>query len=284
LSIVEDRSVRLPDFTQVYWASPESQARLAPRIRASKKMHRQLELESVRQGLRRCGILLVQMNEVSPLGARVREMGLELLEVSEMAVAEGYSSERLDIGRAATAGMYAVGRSNEAKAVASAYLNEDHPTVAGLLGYPQCCADFFQQVWGEQGLIDTLWPMTLGTQGARLDAPRHADVGFHPHCNMFFKSLGLRRVFHLPCSGLCTATIGVADRLARLALELGSGESVSFLDQFLAQPLEWTAKHGVAIIETEHVAVATKTDFYRQSLSISCEPADRGRASSELAA
>jgi len=280
LSILEDGSVRLPDFVQLFWGSPDSRERLVPRIRAGKTLHRRLELESVRHGLRRCGILLVQNNEVSSLGAQVREMGLGFIEVSEMALAEGYSSERLDIGASATAGMYAVGRLDEAEAVAAAYLNEDHATVAGLLGYPQCCADFFREVWGEQGLIDTLWPMTLNTDGAKFPTPGRAEARFHPHCNMFFKSVGIRRVFHLPCSGLCGPTVEVADALAGLAGELGGEEVVSFLDGFLAEPVTWSAKHGVAIIETRHLAVATKTDFRRQSLSMSCEPTHREHASS----
>jgi 2-polyprenyl-3-methyl-5-hydroxy-6-metoxy-1,4-benzoquinol methylase len=72
--------------------------------------------------------------------------------------------------------------------------------------------------------------------------------------------LGVRAVFHLPCSYDCEAS----DRLARhhldLARDLGFGEEAEWLRQMLGWPAEWSALHGIAEIRTPVVKIVTRTD------------------------
>jgi 2-polyprenyl-3-methyl-5-hydroxy-6-metoxy-1,4-benzoquinol methylase len=72
--------------------------------------------------------------------------------------------------------------------------------------------------------------------------------------------LGVRAVFHLPCSYDCQASVLLAESHLRLASELGFREEADWLDEMLKWPVEWSALHGIAEIRTPVVKIVTRTD------------------------
>src|SRR5678816_1000622 len=79
-----------------------------------------------------------------------------------------------------------------ASELANAYTANDNDRVGRLLGFPACCRAFFERTWA-QGTEDTTWQMARPTEGP-------------DECNILARWLGIRWVFHLPCSFRCEET------------------------------------------------------------------------------
>jgi hypothetical protein len=81
-----------------------------------------------------------------------------------------------------------------------------------------------------------------------------------PELNLFLRWLGVRPVFHLPCSFTCEASIGVAREIAAVATQVGGSEEITSIYKMLRWPIQWSALHGIAEIETPVLRIATRTD------------------------
>jgi hypothetical protein len=58
----------------------------------------------------------------------------------------------------------------------------DDRTIGRLLGYPDCCREFFKRVWVDEGMVDTTWPVAVATAGANFGGagrPAPNGVGIH---------------------------------------------------------------------------------------------------------
>ena len=61
---------------------------------------------------------------------------------------------------------FVLGMSADLAEFKTAWDRSDDRTIGKLLGYPDCCRDFFKRVWVDEGLVDTTWPMALNTTGS----------------------------------------------------------------------------------------------------------------------
>lgn len=162
----------LPEFTRVAWASAEARAVWEPRVRDASLALLSVEVESVRQGLRRCALQFTKDT------TDLRRFG----ELPFAPVAPGRC---------------VVARSDGDKAeFLRAWHGRDDITVGALLGFPECCTKFFHEVWNVQGLRDTTLAMA-GTPGSARG-------------NILGRWLGVRYVPHLPCSWACEETAQMA--------------------------------------------------------------------------
>jgi len=103
------------------------------------------------------------------------------------------------------------------------------------LGYPQCCIDFFMDFWVRRGLKDPLSTLTITQPLTK-------------YTNVALRAIGVRPVFHLPCSPKCKGTVEIARKLRILAVSGGYNESVESMDRLLTMPFDVSAKNGTAEI------------------------------------
>jgi hypothetical protein len=131
--------------------------------------------------------------------------------------------------------------------------------MASLLGYPECCAAFFQEVWIEQQLVDTTWLMAAATTPP-LDGDRCIELSGPAEANILWRWMGIRAVSHLPCRFDCAASVALSRRLMTVGRNAGYATEMGWLTEILSWPVQWSALHGVAEIKTPLLKVSTCTD------------------------
>lgn len=168
----------LLDFTRVAWTSAHAKAVWGPRVAAISAALLDVEVASVRAGLRPAAL------QFTPTTAALRRFdGLAFAPVAPGRCVVGQDRATVD-------------------AFLTAWHARDDRAVGLLLGFPSCCVDFFDRVWNRDGLRDT----TLDMAGAA-----GPDA-----CNILGRWIGVRAVPHLPCAWDCPATAAFAARLNAL--------------------------------------------------------------------
>lgn len=212
----------LPEFTRKAWASAEAQAVWAPRVQAVASALLDMEVQSVREGVRPVAL------QLTPDVASLRRIGdLAYAPVTPGRCAIAQDRRTLD-------------------AFLSVWHGERDDVAAGrLLGFPECCCRFFHDVWNVRKLRDT----TLAMAGA--------DTAGPAACNILGRWLGVRLVTHLPCSWQCQRTLEQARALA----PCWDPQALAWAEEMLSWPAEYSALHGIAIVVFPVVKVVVNTDY-----------------------
>jgi hypothetical protein len=78
--------------------------------------------------------------------------------------------------------------------------------------------------------------------------------------NMFWRSIGVRAVPHLPCRIDCADSLTLAERMLLVARQSGFANEADWTEEILSWPVEWSALHGIAEIKTPIMKIITRTD------------------------
>jgi hypothetical protein len=142
----------------------------------------------------------------------------------------------------------------------------DDEEIGRLLGYPACCHEFFKQVWVEQAMVDTTWPMAAATTPPpdSADSVTALAVTGPPEANILWRWMGVRAVSHLPCRFDCENTVALGKQLIEVGQKHGYEREMDWLLEILSWPVEWSALHGIAEIKTPVLKVSTRTDATAQ--------------------
>lgn len=253
---------RLHDFTRYSWASDLARNVWQPRFEKIMAWWERVEWLSVAAGLRGCALKIVHAAALPELSDEMRRHGLSTAPLGKVSATQAsYAATQTE---AKDGGPFAyrvvVGPAANVEQFQSAWNANRQAEVGALLGYPACCADFFERVWCEERLIDTTWPMARNTASKTATGERVISVECAPQANILLRWLGLRAVFHLPCRFDCEATVGMADQLLALGREEGYAREVEWLLEALSWPVEWSALHGIAEVKTPVLKVAALTD------------------------
>jgi 2-polyprenyl-3-methyl-5-hydroxy-6-metoxy-1,4-benzoquinol methylase len=154
----------------------------------------------------------------------------------------------------------AIGRPSAVSCLVQAFRANDDETVGRLLGYPTCCMAFFKRIWSDASMVDTTWPMALGSVNKSCPSDRLIEIPTISECVMHFRWLGVRAVFHLPCSYDCELSINLARQNLLIAQQSGFYEEANFFAEMIKWPTQWSALHGIAEIRTPIVKVVARTD------------------------
>ncbi len=211
---------------RLQWTSETIKDEWAPKVHGIQTMIRYLEIQSVISGQRSGALFSAPPGSSEWIG--LRELNVIPFGVSK---SEDYSSSTV---------FPKEGEPYVVRALVtpdSVHPNNDIEW-GTTLGYPQCCIDFFMDFWVKRGLKDPLSTLTMGAITQPLTK----------YTNVALRVIGVRPVFHLPCSLKCEGTVEIARKLRMLAVTGGYGESVEAMDSLLAMPFNVSAKNGTAEI------------------------------------
>lgn len=250
----------LPDFTRISWVSDAAEAAWAPRLARIDRAWKEVEWLSVQAGLRPCAVRHVQPEEFVEEGHRGARAGLGGLPVAIEAARDGYTTTAV---RARLGDPYVfrvvVGSPKAVAAFGDAFAASDDREIGRLLGFPPCCHAFFKEVWVDQGLVDTTWPMAANAV-MPADGDRSIQVDGPWEANILWRWMGVRAVPHLPCSFRCQASVALAKGLMQVGTGSGYAEEMGWISEILSWPAEWSALHGIAEIKTPILRVSARTD------------------------
>ncbi len=252
---------RLPEFVRYAWVDDAARRYWEPRLEVVKDAWSRVELASVRHDVRPAAVRVVHPAAIAAPDGELAGLEIELLGAVAMSGPYMASVAPPDPGRP-YALQVAAGRRGAARALAGAWRDGDQAEVGRLLGFPACCARFFERVWVDERWVDTTWPMAMGTTAREPQASDDADVVVQgpTAANILLRWLGLRAVPHLPCAFDCAATAMLGYALAGVFKREGLDEPLALLGEMLEWPVEWSALHGIAEIKTPVVRITAHTD------------------------
>jgi len=261
---------RFQEFTKHHWINDETRALWEPRIGKVCACLVELEWRSILEGVRVCALRVVAPREFEVLSGTLARHGLVVDALEKIAAQDGYASSR----RAARAGepfryWCVIGRPGDIQQMKAAQLIGDDQAVGRLLGYPPCCTVFYQNVWVKDGFIDTTWPMAHNATRKRSITRTHVEIPAVSKCSILLRWLGLRIVFHLPCSFDCQPTVKLADKFIEIARAAGYHQEMDWLEEMLSWPVEWSALYGLAEITTPVGTTFTVTDVTDEKYRVS---------------
>ena len=245
----------LPDFSRLQWVSAEARSAWEPRIRSIGEHFAAAERESVEAGIRSAALQSISPEQqgLPELAKRAAKKGLTVAPLECQGrhphgyaagavhqTASGPWDYRVVMTTVGAAGTFV-----------EAWSKNDDEAIGRLLGYPECCRQFFAQTWGK-GSVDPTWEMADHGAGA-IEA------------NILLRWLGVRYVPHLPCGFRCKDTI----ELGRKLRELIPRRERHWMDALLSMPMLWSSLHGIGEVVTPIVTLNFRSDVAHELRGIS---------------
>jgi hypothetical protein len=238
----------LPDFTRHSWVSDRARLTWEPRMARIRHAWSEVQWLSVVDKIRPCALVGFPKNVPSTVISRWSEKHLSAVSLP--------AGEHQTL----TGTVYvAVGSLVDVRCAREAWNTRDDDALGRLLGYPECCRSFFQEVWVKQQSLDTTWAMATNT-AAPAGSTVAIESGEANLANILWRWLGVRAVPHLPCSFRCKKTIQLGEELLQVATRVGYADEGRWLAEMLSWPIEWSALHGIAEIKTPLLKISTRTD------------------------
>jgi len=251
----------LPDFTRIIWINDGAQKIWQPILEQITKAWLEIEWLSVVEGIRSCSLTAVTPEELIQKGGQWAEHGLNNLPLAIQGISNytySATSTAVEPGKP-FAFRIVVGKPHHVIEFKRAWDAGDDKSIAKLLGYPDCCMDFYRESWVKHGLIDTTWPMA--TEDMTLSGEQTSvEVNGPPEANILWRWMGARAVPHLPCSFSCDVTVEFGRKMIQVGRKAGYAMEMDRLMEILSWPVEWSALHGIAVIKTPVLKVSTRTD------------------------
>lgn len=192
-----------------------------PILRAAQAAWSEMELVSVSERLRDSALVQLEPAEIPRAASDVARAGLAISILEHGA----YGRFRAAVHVPGLAAEWHL-----------AWEASDHQAIGRMLGFPDCCREFFARAWA--GTSDRDITPAMGS----VDGPWQA--------NTMLRWLGVRLVPHLPCSADCAKTIANAEGYLAMGARLGI--DLLPLETLLRLPVTHDALNGVVIVSTPH--------------------------------
>lgn len=241
------------EFVRVNWVSAQARDKWDPIFRACSSLFTILEKEAVRAGIKKATIQTVHPSELEIITHNWMRDDFMVVPLEKVQATNTYQSSggTCDINKPWNYKV-AIGRYTDMREIAYLYKENNTYKIGDLLGYPDCCIEFFEKTWVNEKWIDTSLPMALGTTDV---------LDWSPFCNILLRWMGLRLVSHLPCSFHCVDTMAIGRSYMQLAYDLGHRTTIEALHDILSWPVEWSGLHGIGLITTPVCRVEVRTDM-----------------------
>lgn len=227
----------LPDSTRFIWSREGLwwKDKLPSLVNA----HFDIEIQSVIHDDRAGTIQFIPIEQFQEYAKRIQAMGLFLYPISLTGGTKTYSSSP-----------------NGGKDTVRVYITKDSKNLETLdLGYPECCKKFYEQYWEKEHYVDTTWIMCSKDDK---NIPLHLN-DWPISTNILLRWLGIRPVFHLPCSPYCEESKWIGEENLGLWKKFHP-ELHKLIVEMLNWPVEWSALHGYARIKTPVCEIVSRTD------------------------
>jgi len=241
--------VDLAPFFRLTWVNEEARSAWASVIPKISALVSDLEVLSVKRGHRPCAWQTIAEDQFPRLAATWAEMGLVALPIKRVRSFSGFAHRHEEPcpGERASLCVIITQSLKDALWFKSAQEKGDNDLQGKLLGFPQCCREFFSEAWAK-GYFDPMWQAAMNTEHEVI-GERHLRVKGRPLANPILRYAGIRVGFHLPHAFDCRETIWIAEERMILAANIDP-ILTEVLNGLLSMPMSWDVYHGIAEIRT----------------------------------
>lgn len=246
--MLERLPFQIPEFLRVAWVSETARAHWEPKIQAVSQAWPLVERATVERTLRPGALQSVAPEQLPELQQWSLRTGVPIAIVAMEGAPGSYgnATRPYQPGAPFTYRVY-VG-ANPAEFL-EAWQDQDNDAIGEALGFPRCCTAFFDRYWRREGWRDLTYPATQDSDAANLIR----------HTNVLLKPLGVRPVFHLPCSFVCQPTCELGEDILAL-METLYPQEAAWLQALVSMPMEWSSLHGVAMVVTPILKLVYASD------------------------
>jgi len=239
-------------FTQLSWKGLKNKRRWQPIREKLNYAGFFAEYEMVRRGHRQCDIYQLDADQFDWQLKKVMDDSLVIQPILRSRKYSGFGHRHYctDVIDSDTFIFSVVARSLEdAQTFREANLGDiDHRLIGEMLGYPDCCIDWFLEAWLKDGCIDPLFEAAANTEGSERDGNTVTVTG-HPWFNRFIRYFGFHVIPYFTHNLKCPESEKFAEIFHSLMME-HSPDAVEALDEALTMPVTWTLNN--LIIEVDH--------------------------------
>ena len=227
------------------------------RLNKISSLQNEAELQMVAKGFRQATTAHLSQDNINRLLPRLNKLGLYFTPIAKSGYYQGFAHRHKEVKPGDPFYWYGcVTRTvTIGEIFKAADMAADHKAVGRLLGYPECCTEYFARAFPKD--YDPIW---LGLSG---------EVHGYPACNQMLRYFGPRITSHLSCSPDCKAT----DEFGRIWLEVMrtiDPEAADDMLHILSKPFTWDSYHGVVQVETDYFVGLTHTSMRPDSHRIIC--------------
>jgi len=240
---------QIPEFLRTIWASDDARAYWEPKIQAVSRAWPLVERATVERTLRPGALQSVAPEQMPELQQWSLRTGIPMVMVGMEGATGSYGNASIPY-QAGAPFTYRVYFGRDPATFLEAWQDSDNIAIGAMLGFPSCCVAFFEKYWRKQGWRDLTVPAIGDSDAANLIR----------HTNVLLKPLGVRPVFHLPCSFLCQPTCELGEDILGLMPDLGYAQEAAWLEALLSMPMEWSSLHGVAMVVTPILKLVYASD------------------------
>lgn len=236
------------------WVSDLAQSVWEPRLRVCHETYKSILLWSVIRKLNDVAIIEVKFEMLSEFYRNLRSHSLYAYPINDTLPSQGQSPSPLESNVS-----LAVGSHSSLEKFMPAWDAGECSSIAKLLGYPDCCAEFFKNTWVDNGIADPTWEISNGGLNAGDDLALEVRE-WNPLLNQLCRWIGVRILPYIPCSPTCPDSSRLSHKLLGIGYEIGDEVGASTISEILSWPVEWSALNGLAEIRHPVVKVCTSTD------------------------
>lgn len=273
MELLDFSEYRMSPFVRLNWANLEAREFWEPRLQSAAEAFNFLEMETVAKGIRSCATTHIFPQDMESRLLELGSRGLMFLPIQKVGQYGGFSHYHPPVIEGRPWSYYGVVSKSPDDArlfvESSDHTSEkgvDHTTIGRLLGFPDCCIEFFNEVWCK-GFVDPIWQQAKGVDKKFVSEESEHLIrlnrGVDHNLNDMLRYIGLRIISHLPCSFDCKKSSQIANSWIELGRELEI-EGLDDLLDILKWPIEWDCLKGIAIVSTPVFKLTTN--------SVTCYP------------
>lgn len=236
---IEKLDFVIPDFLRTIWVSEAAREYWEPKIRAIAASWSAVERLTLLKGMRPGVLQSITPEELPGIQnwALAHNVPIAIVGLDGTTESYGNASIPYDSGKKFTFRVYF---GLEPERFLNTWQAGDDLSIGQMLGFPDCCTASFQLHWKEEGWRD----LTIHSFGQR-------DQRNLVYNNVLLRHLGIRGVFHLPCSVGCEQSAQIGSEIIGIMMHVeGMQDPADWLQELLSMPMEWSSLHGVAMVVT----------------------------------
>ena len=249
----------IPEFLRTVWASEQARDYWESKITRISANWQMVERLTLLHGMRQ-GILQSVIPEHIPqlqAWARENDTPMVILGLEGSSGGYGNATKPYEQGKPFT---YRIYLGSEPDEFLTAWKAEDDLAIGHMLDYPVCCTKFFKKYWKDEGWRD----LTYHT----FDMPIQRNMVFN---NVLLRHIGIRGVFHLPCSVTCESSVRMGLQIAEVMRVTGDDRDVEWWTELLSMPMQWDSLHGVAMVTTPILKTIYASDALGEKVVLKLE-------------
>jgi len=237
-------NIYIPPFTTVVFENEEAKEEFSPILSEYEKIMTKVEFLLIGKGNRKVNVTHILPETMQEQLVLLNKAGLKFKAISLVKRYSGFAHFHETPSSIHDAMIFGVVGYEERylEEFAKAYYSGDNATQGRLLGYPECCIQFFVDVWNKQE-FDPIKIIALNTSGSY-------EVEGDPLLNIMLRYAGVRVVPFIPHSFTCKEALKFAD----MVLDLAKKENKRVLKkglELLSQKTLWTQVNGIIEVRVE---------------------------------